>query len=662
MIIPVKVKKRILTCKKPLVSDNVETYSISITVDEEWEGFNTRVIFYNDSIPVGDSNPKNVLIQNLTNITIPWEVLQEPGNLYLTLIGIKDSEVMITQEMLDPIIVNKAGMSEGETPLEPTPDSIQLLIQTAQQAVDTAQSVRDDADSGKFNGPSGKDGKAATIVVGSVSSGVTASVVNSGTESAAVFDFVVPQGEQGLQGDKGPQGEPGPQGEKGVSPTVSTEEIVGGTRVDITDVNGSHSFDVMNGVDGAPSEFEVKNIADRVIDGQIKNGFEWDFDKVYLTMTFDDSNSDIDLLEDMAEEIGAPLCFATIPSKLGNTCTNGETVKVVLTRAVKKGGEVLSHYGKPLTSASTDEDYQKVYIETKKTLEENGFDVNGIITAGGADYQTQDFAKATELARIYYQYADLTASNDKINSQFYNPRKFTDNGLDDVKAHIDGVVANGSGWINLASHGTNNANTSSVEVFREILEYAKGKGAEIVTWKYLFDNFGKVKNDCAVKSISVNGEKVEADESGNVNLEISSASENWRLICDETLTDDVQQVYKNKDMNGDSFNFKKLKIYVKSSVNTKLAPITINIAGVLRVSLANAIATAVRYSLFTIECDNLACIIDGVMGFNDKTYGMSSGHVKSINFGLTNISDFTVRCNDTQTKLLAGTQIKVWGC
>lgn len=417
-----------------------------------------------------------------------------------------------------------------------------------------------------------------------------------------------------------------------------------------------------NGAPSELSEFKVKNIADRVIDGQIKNGFEWDFDKVYLTMTFDDSNSDIDLLEDMAEGIGAPLCFATIPSKLGNTCTNGETVKAVLTRAVKKGGEVLSHYGEPLTSASTDEDYQKVYVETKKTLEENGFDVNGIITAGGADFQTQDFAKATELARIYYQYADLTASNDKTNRQFYNPRKFTDNGLDDVKAYIDGVVANGSGWINLASHGTNNVNTSSAEVFREILEYANGKGVEIVTWKYLFDNFGKVKNDCAVKSISVNGEKAEVDESGNVNLEISSASENWRLIYDETLTDEVQQVYKNKDMNGNSFNFKKLKIYVKSPANTTTAPITINIAGVLRVSLDKAIATAVRYSLFTIECDNLACIISGVMGFNDASYGMSSGYVKSINFGLTNISDFTVRCNNTQTKLLAGTQIKAWGC
>lgn len=162
MIIPVKVKKRILTCKKPLVSENVETYSVSINVDEEWEGFNTRVVFYNSSMEVGEDNPKNVVTQDIDNVVIPWEVLQEPGYLYLTLIGTKDTEVIKTKEMDSPIVVNKAGMSEGGTPLEPTPDTIQIIINTAQQAMNIAQSVRDDADAGKFNGPQGPKGDPGT--------------------------------------------------------------------------------------------------------------------------------------------------------------------------------------------------------------------------------------------------------------------------------------------------------------------------------------------------------------------------------------------------------------------------------------------------------------------------------------------------------------------
>lgn len=49
----------------------------------------------------------------------------------------------------------------------------------------------------------GDPGAAATIKIGSVSTGepgTEASVTNSGTENAAVLDFVIPQGEQGAQG------------------------------------------------------------------------------------------------------------------------------------------------------------------------------------------------------------------------------------------------------------------------------------------------------------------------------------------------------------------------------------------------------------------------------------------------------------------------------
>jgi len=52
-------------------------------------------------------------------------------------------------------------------------------------------------------GIQGPQGEAATIQVGSVTAGPTASIVNSGTSSAAVFDFVLPRGEQGEQGPAG---------------------------------------------------------------------------------------------------------------------------------------------------------------------------------------------------------------------------------------------------------------------------------------------------------------------------------------------------------------------------------------------------------------------------------------------------------------------------
>lgn len=60
-----------------------------------------------------------------------------------------------------------------------------------------------------LNGTNGVDGQAATISVGSVSTGAagtSASVINSGTSSAAVFDFVIPQGAKGDTGSTGASG------------------------------------------------------------------------------------------------------------------------------------------------------------------------------------------------------------------------------------------------------------------------------------------------------------------------------------------------------------------------------------------------------------------------------------------------------------------------
>lgn len=91
-----------------------------------------------------------------------------------------------------------------------------------------------------IKGPQGEPGAAATIQVGTVTTGdpgTEATVTNSGTASAAIFDFVIPQGpqgeqgiqgiqgiqgEQGIQGPEGPEGKQGPEGPQG--PNAVTAE------------------------------------------------------------------------------------------------------------------------------------------------------------------------------------------------------------------------------------------------------------------------------------------------------------------------------------------------------------------------------------------------------------------------------------------------------
>ena len=58
----------------------------------------------------------------------------------------------------------------------------------------------------------GDKGDAATLDVGTTTTGLPgtdASVVNSGSTSAAIFDFTIPRGDKGEKGDKGDTGDTG---------------------------------------------------------------------------------------------------------------------------------------------------------------------------------------------------------------------------------------------------------------------------------------------------------------------------------------------------------------------------------------------------------------------------------------------------------------------
>lgn len=237
MIIPVKVKKRIITCKKPMVEDNVLTYSLELSLDEEWSSFSAiRVIFYNDSIEVGDSNPKEVLFRK-EPVVVPWEVLQQPGNLYLTVKGTNENQVIITKEMDTPIRVYKAGMAEGDTPLEPTPDLVQLIVEQANEAKEIAQSVRNDADAGKFNGAAGPPGPPG----------------EPGVEGSQG-----PQGLQGPQGEQGPKGDPGPAGTDGKDYVLTdTDKADIAAKVEIPD--GSVTTEKL--ADGAVTSDKISSLA-----------------------------------------------------------------------------------------------------------------------------------------------------------------------------------------------------------------------------------------------------------------------------------------------------------------------------------------------------------------------------------------------------------------
>jgi len=92
---------------------------------------------------------------------------------------------------------------------------------------------------GNTKGDKGDTGTAATIAVGTVTGGATASITNSGTSSAAVFDFVLPKGDKGETGD-------GLTAESSHSGTNTTVSIKNTTTQAVVD-----TFTVPDGVPGA---------------------------------------------------------------------------------------------------------------------------------------------------------------------------------------------------------------------------------------------------------------------------------------------------------------------------------------------------------------------------------------------------------------------------
>jgi hypothetical protein len=84
------------------------------------------------------------------------------------------------------------------------------------------------------NVPAGADGAAATIGNPTITTGLAgteASVTNSGTSSAAVFDFVIPRGDRGTDGTNGDDGDDGAAATIG-NPTITTG--LAGTEASVT--------------------------------------------------------------------------------------------------------------------------------------------------------------------------------------------------------------------------------------------------------------------------------------------------------------------------------------------------------------------------------------------------------------------------------------------
>ena len=169
------------------------------------------------------TDPYTVCLDWENNCIVPWEAIRYSGAMEVSLYSIPAYPTnRVKVKILD------TGF-DGCFPL-PSPNIYDQLLFNKADEIDVEDGdvllrafgreiSRAKLPTGAGGG--GEPGKAATIQVGQVTTGEPGSqaqVTNSGSENAAVFDFVIPRGEPGPKGDTGaagPQGERGEQGPAG---------------------------------------------------------------------------------------------------------------------------------------------------------------------------------------------------------------------------------------------------------------------------------------------------------------------------------------------------------------------------------------------------------------------------------------------------------------
>jgi hypothetical protein len=79
---------------------------------------------------------------------VPWEVLSEPGTLFIGIRGVDSEDVEIKTSTEVKLKVLKGAARSNNSTILPSPDVYDQLMTLANETREIAQSVRDDADSG----------------------------------------------------------------------------------------------------------------------------------------------------------------------------------------------------------------------------------------------------------------------------------------------------------------------------------------------------------------------------------------------------------------------------------------------------------------------------------------------------------------------------------
>lgn len=182
------------TADGPIVAKSVGNVVCNVTADDSWVDYAVTLVF-------ATGRAQKSVQYTGGNVDVPWEVLDSPGWLWISAVGIGNDKRRPTALMEAPLEIVPSGLIQGGPPAEYTPALWEQAVSLAGAAADAAQAAQAAAEEVASRptikgdpgpqGPPGPQGDPGPV----------------GPQG--------PQGEPGEQGPVGPKGDPGEQGPKG---------------------------------------------------------------------------------------------------------------------------------------------------------------------------------------------------------------------------------------------------------------------------------------------------------------------------------------------------------------------------------------------------------------------------------------------------------------
>lgn len=293
--------------KTDSVVGTVNAETVQFSVDDSWKGLQVFAVFANTEMP--EQAPVTVLLDETMSCAIPRQVLAKPGTILVGLLGKNGGDVVKPTMWLEYSTASEQVPPDGgvDPDDERTQDALDQMVELVQKAKETADNLQAAAEAGEFDGdpgPEGPPGRSPIIqnktwwlwdveeqkykdtgilATGGGGGGVSSyndlsdrprigGVLLEGDKTAEELNLQ-PKGDYAEKTDI-PSKLPAPYtltfagavetaydgsqavtvtiptvaGPPGVSPTVATEEIDGGTRVTFTFKGGSETVDILDGI------------------------------------------------------------------------------------------------------------------------------------------------------------------------------------------------------------------------------------------------------------------------------------------------------------------------------------------------------------------------------------------------------------------------------